>query len=64
MHAWVEVWDGKQWQAHDSFLRGSDAALWRIKLRSLSFDSQNPYRDLLEASEVVGRLKIDSIDAE
>jgi hypothetical protein len=64
LHAWVEVWDGKQWQAHDSFLRGSDAALWRIKLRSLSFDSQNPYRDLLEASEVVGRLKIDSIDAE
>jgi hypothetical protein len=34
---------------------------WRIKLGSLSFDSENPYRDLLDASAVLDRLKIDSI---
>ncbi|MFM8174839.1 MAG: transglutaminase-like domain-containing protein [Pirellulaceae bacterium] len=63
LHAWVEAWDGKRWQAYDSCFRAPDATLSRIKLGLLSFDSENPYRDLLEASDVLSRLTIDSIDA-
>jgi hypothetical protein len=59
----VEAWDGKRWQAYDSCFRAPDATLSRIKLGLLSFDSENPYRDLLEASDVLSRLTIDSIDA-
>jgi hypothetical protein len=61
LHAWVEAWDGKRWQAYDSYLRSPDAVLWRIKLGSMDFDSENPYRDLLDAAAVLDRLKIDSI---
>lgn len=64
LHAWVEAWDGKRWQPYDSYLRAPDAMWWRIKLGSLSFDSENPYRDLLDASAVLDRLKIDSITAD
>jgi hypothetical protein len=63
LHAWVEAWDGNRWQAYDSYLLTPYAALSRIKLGLLRFDSENPYRDLLEASDVLGRLTIDTIDA-
>ena len=64
LHAWVEAWDGKRWQAYDSYLRSPDAVLWRIKLGFMDFDSENPYRDLLDAAAVLDRLKIDSITAD
>lgn len=64
LHAWVEAWDGKRWQAYDSYLRSPDAVLWRIKLGLMDFDSENPYRDLLDAAAVLDRLKIDSITAD
>jgi hypothetical protein len=60
----VEAWDGKRWQAYDSYLRSPDAVLWRIKLGLMDFDSENPYRDLLDAAAVLDRLKIDSITAD
>jgi len=62
-HMWVEAYVGDRWIGLDATRGAGGLSAGYLKIADASFDPKNPYAGLMNIFNVVGRLKIEVVEA-